>query len=598
MDRNAILDKLKEKYHPSEIAVQLALLLVTTSKNKKNNYLKNFIKNTIPNEDILSKLRHVDFSIIDIQNLFEASIESQEKKENGIVYTPQYIVDYIIDNTIDLADIKNKIVVDPACGCGAFLTGLISKISSWSSSQLCNFISNNLYGFDLNENCKKDIELVINTQLLLLNKCYSDVKINIYSFDSLFNEWRDYLPSKPDYVIGNPPYVKVQTMKKDYVEKLKSNFNTTKSGGFNLFYAFIEKSMSELHEHGKLGFIIPNNFLKIKSGLDLRKYISKNKYLEKIVDFDCNMIFAPVMTYNCIAILSKTNNSSVLYSILEKTDDIPRDLIAIDYKNLDIESLDDDGWLLLPDSIKRKIEKIERFENKIGDQIKTGIATLRDKLYIIDFVKNDKYYKEYDGQIYEIEKEALRPLYKVSDISDVNDIEKSKKFIIFPYDANRSKPKPLPEELIGDLFPLTKKYFDAIKPLLDERNKFKVSSFYEYGRSQGINNSGKKLMYSQFLGKPKFILCEDELALLCNGFAIYENNNIDIKCLQKIIQSPVMDFYISNTSYSIEGGFHCYQKKYLKNFSYPSLTKDQENWIINETDIDKVNAFIEELYFG
>lgn len=288
MDRNAILDKLKEKYHPSEIAVQLALLLVTSSQNEKNNYLKKFIKNTIPNEDILSKLRYVDFSIIDIQNLFEASIESQEKKENGIVYTPQYIVDYIIDNTIDLADIKNKIVVDPACGCGAFLTGLISKISSWNSSQLCNFISNNLYGFDLNENCKKDIELVINTQLLLLNKCYSDVKINIYSFDSLFNEWRDYLPSKPDYVIGNPPYVKVQTMKKDYVEKLKSNFNTTKSGGFNLFYAFIEKSMSELHEYGKLGFIIPNNFLKIKSGLDLRKYISKNNYLEKFF-YECRL---------------------------------------------------------------------------------------------------------------------------------------------------------------------------------------------------------------------------------------------------------------------------------------------------------------------
>lgn len=597
MDKNVLLDNLKGNYYPYDIAIQLAYKLVKESNNQKNSYLENFVNSTIPNEELLLKLNSCDFSIVDIQNLFEASIDSLEKKENGVVYTPEYIVDYIIDNTIDLDGIENMIVVDPACGCGAFLTGLIGKLSHIESVDLCDFISNNLFGFDLNESCKKDIELVINVQLLTLNKCHSDVKINVHSFDSLFNEWGKYLPRKPDYVIGNPPYVKVQTMKKDYVEKLKNSFDTTKNGGFNLFYAFIEKSMCELSDNGKLGFIIPNNFLKIKSGMCLRKYISKNNYLEKIVDFDCNMIFAPVMTYNCITVLSKSGTSNVTYAVLEKTNDIQSELKNVEYKSIDANSLDDDGWLLLPESVKKKIEKIERFENKIGDQIKTGIATLRDKLYTIDIVNDGKYYKKFNDEIFEIEKEALRPLYKVSDISDVNNIKKDVKFIIFPYDDNRNRPKPIPENDIGEKFPLTKKYFDVIKSLLDERNKFKVSAFYEYGRSQGINNFGKKLMFSQFLGKPKFILCEDDLALLCNGFAIYENSIIDIRCLQKIIQSPVMDFYISNTSYSIEGGFHCYQKKYLKDFSYPTLSKEQEKWIIEEQDIEKINDFITKLYF-
>ena len=596
MNKNEIITRLAEKFNSEEVALQIAYKLVADSTNYKNDYIKNFETTTIKNTYIQDEIKNLELNIVDIQNLFEASIDNQDKKENGIVYTPGYIVDYIIKSTINFNDLANSIVVDPACGCGAFLTGLINKLNEWDTDRLCSFISNKLYGFDLNERCKKDVELVINVQLLLLNKSSNDLKINVITMDSLFCDWSSILPEKPKYVIGNPPYVKVQNMNKDYMAKLKSEFETTKSGGFNLFYAFIEKSMSALSSDGFLGFITPNNFLKIKSGADLRNYIASNKYLSKIIDFDCNMIFAPVMTYNCIMILNKKGNELIDYVVLEKTSDIRDSLKKTTFNSIHTSDLDKDGWLFLPNSVKNIIGKIERFDNKLDKQIKTGIATLRDKYYIIDKVKNGKYYKILDSVEYEIEKEMVRPLYKVSDIGDVNNIENDKKFIIFPYDDNRKKPRPLSQELMKINYPLTLKYFEAIKPVLDERNKFKVTEYYEYGRSQGINNTGAKLLYSQFLGKPKFIMCTDDLALLCNGFAIYEDERLDLKCLQRIIQSEVMDFYIKNTSYSIEGGFHCYQKKYLKNFSFPSLTDEQIDYILSENDETKLNSYIWKLY--
>lgn len=597
MNKDIILEILKESYDSDYLAKQLAYKLIKESSNYRNDFLERFMQNTLEDMEVQSKLQGVEFTLEDIQKLFEDSIDSQDKKENGIVYTPKFIVDFIIENTIDLSTINKKLVLDPACGCGAFLTGLISKLDYLSTNDLADFITNNLYGFDLNPNCKNDVELVINLQMFLMNKSSNNLRVNIEIVDSLFAEWEHIIGKKPDYIIGNPPYVKVQNLNKNYMDKLKSTFFTTKSGGFNLFYAFIEKSMNSIANDGKLGFITPNNFLKIKSGFELRKYISENKYLKRIIDFDCNMIFAPVMTYNCILFLQKEANEIIEYTVFEKSSDIKKDLPNLSYKQISVDSLDYDGWLLLPESTRQKINIIESFKNKIDKQIKTGIATLRDKLYIIDKVKNDRYYKVYNNEEFEIEFEILRPLYKVSDISDVDNIKLDEKFIIFPYNDNILKPKPLPELELRSRYPLAYRYFEAIRPLLDERNKFKVSVFYEYGRSQGINNIGRKLMYSQFLGKPKFILCEDEKALICNGFAIYEDNRIDLVCLQKILQSSVMDFYIKNTSYSIEGGFHCYQKKYLKNFSYPDLSQEEIDYILIEKDDQKLDQFITNLYF-
>jgi type I restriction-modification system DNA methylase subunit len=60
------------------------------------------------------------------------------KKAGGVYYTPQYIVDYIVKNTVgelvegktpkDVAKLK---VVDPACGSGSFLIGAYNYLLNW-----------------------------------------------------------------------------------------------------------------------------------------------------------------------------------------------------------------------------------------------------------------------------------------------------------------------------------------------------------------------------------------------------------------------------------------------------------------------------------
>ncbi len=184
---------------------------------------------------------------------------SGKRKKMGIYYTPSYIVDYIVKNTIgehcknksidEILDIK---VVDPACGSGSFLInafqGLIDLIETrlkngeksekWDSfkdykdrltlGQKATILLNCIYGVDLDE---KAVELAqLNLLLKILEeetretrkRILPNMKDNIKNGNSLIEDsqiagekafkWEAQFPHAFkkggfDIIIGNPPYV-------------------------------------------------------------------------------------------------------------------------------------------------------------------------------------------------------------------------------------------------------------------------------------------------------------------------------------------------------------------------------------------------------
>ena len=78
--------------------------------------------------------------VIRLTNGHQAKIEEKPevKKAGGIYYTPQFIVDYIVDNTVgELCKGKtpNKVsklrILDPACGLGSFPLGAYTYLLKW-----------------------------------------------------------------------------------------------------------------------------------------------------------------------------------------------------------------------------------------------------------------------------------------------------------------------------------------------------------------------------------------------------------------------------------------------------------------------------------
>lgn len=570
-----------------------------------NNIVNVFLRNHIINENIeirdLLRTYKERWEICDLINLFECLVSEEEKQEHGVVFTPRYIVEYIIENTINQFNIDDKII-DPSCGCGAFLCVLVQKLSDELDKGIIDIIENNIYGLDIIEDHVRRTKLLLSIIALINREDKEHIKFNILEMDSLRNSWNDIFGiDRFNYIVGNPPYVNTHDMNKDNIKYLKKNFETTKIGTFNIFYAFIEQSMKYLDNNGTLGFIIPNNFITIDAAKYLRKYLIENKYLEKMIDFNLNLAFNPVKAYNAIIFLDKQEKDRLLFSKLPFNNDIGYVLRNAEFEEIQYNDLREDIWHLMNNYDRQRVNIIESIGHKLDKHIRTGIATLKDAVYKFTPNKEDDnfYYMSFNNCDYAIEKEATRSIVKISNVNNEQDIINCRDRIIFPYEFNEEIGKftVIPEDKMEQRFPKTLAYLKEQRNILETRSdQDKLNVWYEYGRSQGLNNYGTKLIHPTFSGKPKFMVDENSDRLFVNGYAIFTDGIWDAKILQKILNSNIMDFYIKNTSYSLEGGYRCYQKKYFKNFSIPELTDEQKEFIRNEQDIDVLDRYICDIY--
>lgn len=565
-------------------------------------YKEEFVeyKNLINNE-LLRKFEEIQFPL-DIEMIiefFEYLLEKDNITENGIVFTPKYISDFISDKLINNSKGLEKecLIIDPGCGCGIFLVSATKIYSEKVNKNLISVLNENIYGIDLDEDNVRRCKIVLNLFILLNGQSNKDLKLNIIQNDSLKNNWAELFKVKEfDYIIGNPPYVNAHDMKKETIKFLKETFSTTKTGTFNIFYAFIEHAIQFLSDEGKLGYIIPNNFLTIKSATNLRRFLVKNNLLNMVIDFSNNMVFKPIRTYNCIVELSKTKSNYFEYSVLDDSEDIETTLNNIDFQKMELDKLDENGWRLVDKKTLYNIELIEGQYRTIKDFIRTGIATLKDEVYIVNYDGNS-YYKMVDKMRYEIEPELVKTLYKIPDLKKSNNIKDCCKYILFPYKKGDKGFEIISEACMLDNYPNAYNYLKKMTNLLATRDKGKTifNPWYAFGRTQGLNKYGKKLVFPTFSAKPKFIFLDDEYSLFCNGYAVFENDYIELDVLQRILNSIIMNYYISNTSYAIEGGYYCYQKKYIERFSVPFLTEDNKRKILTLTNED-LDKFLIDLY--
>ena len=88
-----------------------------------------------------------------------------------------------------------------------------------------------------------------------------------------------------------------------------------------------------------------------------------------------------------------------------------------------------------------------------------------------------------------------------------DNIDNSKRFIIFPYVKNKHGYTLIDENVFKSVYPLTYLCLSLQKDKLDSRDKGKRNpqGWYAYGRTQGLNKYGKKLLFPTFSNNPKFI---------------------------------------------------------------------------------------------
>ena len=102
------------------------------------------------------------------------------------------------------------------------------------------------------------------------------------------------------------------------------------------------------------------------------------------------------------------------------------------------------------------------------------------------------------------------------------------------------------------------------------------------------------------------IFDDKEEGFFTNGYGLFFKNeslfsnpvarleNVDI--LLKIINSCVMDYYVTKTSVAIEGGYPCYQKNFIERFTIPQITEEQIEILRKLSNTSDIDEFVCELY--
>lgn len=580
-------------------------------KYEHNQILSSYLSEFIINEQL-----YLDISLLAVSNIkelehnLELIIPEADRKFNGAFFTPDYIIDFILNEVQPKEQDKN---LDPSCGSGAFLVGLVEYYKKNHNKSLKRVVKENVYGADILDYNIRRAKLILTIYCLQYGESLEDDDFNLYLQNSLQANW----PFSFDNVVGNPPYVKFQDLSDDNRNYLTKNWTTVEGGAFNLYFAFFELGYKLINSEGKLGFITPNNYFTSLSGESLRKYFQHKECVTRIVDFSHKKVF-DAQTYTAITFLNKQKNDSIIYDRIKQSQSPESFLGAANGSPNYYKTLNAKKWRLLKTDEQRNIQVIETIGTPIGKlfDICVGIATLKDEVFFVDGNKeNGEYYvKSTDNGIFEIEKEIVKPVYKISDFKNQQGIETNSRKIICPYNFKNGLAIPISESEFKIDFPKCYSYLLTEKEALLARDKGKVvfEPFYVWGRTQGLLKKGKKILNPTFSQHPRFLKVLEQDAFFTNGYGLFfkeeeskglfaelvnpitKVENIDV--VQKILNSSLMDYYVSKTSVAIEGGYPCYQKNFIEKFTIPELTLEEIHTLRIMESIEEIDNFLIDKY--
>ncbi|SFE01126.1 HsdM family class I SAM-dependent methyltransferase [Thermophagus xiamenensis] len=577
---------------------------------EKSPILKKLLRNFEPEPDVYLKLSSLEIkNLKQLENYLELLIPIKDRKVNGAFFTPTYIVDYIVS---EVAPKEKDKCLDPSCGCGAFLIGIAEYFKKKFKKPIKNTIKNNIFGADILDYNIIRTKIILSLLGLQNNEVIEETDFNLFCQDSLKGNWTN----KFDIVVGNPPYVKYQDLSIENREYLAEKWQTIKYGTFNLYFAFFELGHKLLTPNGKLGYITPNNYFTSLAGLSLRQYFIQTKCLTKIVDFRHKKVF-DAQTYTAITFANKKKNNTILYDKIEDSQTCQEFLKSANGSPNFLQELNVKKWRLLKSNEQKNIKIIENIGTPIKNlfDINVGIATLKDEVFFVDSVNEENGYfiKKTKRGIFLIEKGITKPVYKISQFKNQNEIEQNTLRIITPYFTDSKNPIPIPEEEFQIKFPKCYEYLLSEKETLENRDKGKnkYSPFYVWGRTQGITKFGKKILTPTFSKHPRFLFVSEEDAYFTNGYGIFlkkdksQSRSLfdtdthhklskeeNILIVQKILNSFVMDYYIRMTSVSIQGGFPCYQKNFIEKFTIPDFSKEEIEILKNLTIKEEIDEFL------
>lgn len=509
----------------------------------------------------------------------------------GAIYTRPWAVELILDlagYTAD-QDLGAHRAVEPAAGEGVFLAAMIRRLAA-SCRQYARSLANcrsAILAYEL------DDHTAAAARKSILRELTTGLGVSRLQATRLTESWMrtgDYLldaPSLPpaDFVIGNPPYIRLEDIPAQTAALYRSTFSTM-IGRADLYVAFFEAALGQLAPNGVCAFICADRWMLNQYGAELRRLITSGYSVETIIEMhNADPFMSDVSAYPAVTILRRAGPGPVVVASIERPDDglagglaealratragkkttLPAGVKAAQIRNWFTGS---EPWphsspqhLALLQDLESRFEPLE--SGKTGTRVGIGVATGADKVFITR-----------DAGI--TESSRLLPLAMAADIAE-GELRWSGHYLVNPWD----------EEGLLQLreYPRLRRYLEQHADALRKRHVAQKNPAAWYRTIDRVNLPLWK--------QPKLYIADikDRLNPVLDRGETYPHHNLyfiqsgiwDLETLGGLLLSDIGQFFIEAYGVRMRGGYLRFQAQYLRKIRVPKpadITRTQARELI------------------
>ncbi|MCA8109228.1 Eco57I restriction-modification methylase domain-containing protein [Burkholderia sp. AU36459] len=601
-------------------------------------------------------------------------VKKPDYEDREIVTTPQPLVEEVIQRAVnarfsaapvstfeELCEVK---ILDIAVGSGRFLVHALDKLVDTAIGILqrnpkdlriykvsgnevrlrfeakCQLLEKCLFGIDVDFNAIEVARFGLIVKLLedetfdtlpAAKRILPDLNANVVwgntvvgkDFDAPSSvvdktvpiDWAtEGLPSKFDVVVGNPPYVTTEDMRKAnryefdyYKEKYDSSHKQ-----FDKYFIFIERSLNSLTAAGAVGLLVPNKWLTIESATKLRKLLIDRVAVREILNFGNESLFAGKSAYVCILVL-QSGIADFCYRDIHKQAEFELDPNGKGYVQsaTALTGFGEGAWVLPGTPEEHVVLKmLYRNSRKLSGlvDIKNGVQTSKNNVFVISNYVDAGATVVFDkeGKRWEVEKALTRPY--VADSGQVKSFRElsADALVIFPYRVGpNGAAQVLSPEALRRSFPLGWNYLYHYRTVLERRDVAPPPPegvFYAFGRHQALDTVFKcpKIIYSVNQTGDKYAFDTVGVAVASGGTAgevmvLNPRDGYSLEFIMGLLNQRAIEYFVRKRGSPFRGGYYSRGSAVLADVPVPALdlTNDATHIGAHEAIVQNVREIMD-----
>jgi SAM-dependent methyltransferase len=471
------------------------------------------------------------------------TLDRQARRARGAFETPPWLVDEIVDEALagPLARARWEggapvlRVLDPAAGDGRFLAAVVERIVA--------------RGGDRDAVLRRCVVAVERdpaaAELARAALPGADVRVA----EALLSGAVE--PGAFDVVVGNPPYVRSVALKAADPElwrALRGAMAATSWKEWDLYGAFLERSLDWLAPAGEVGLVVPSRWLTAAFAAPLRERLAPR--VRKVVDLGDRQVFPGATTYVALVYLGGE----------------AADRVEVAGGAVARASLGAAPWALASGARATELEALRRSGPPLGSiaRVAKGAGTNADPVFLLE-PRGGAYLSRALGELVELEDEAVVPCLRGRDVRPYR--ATVARVALLPYEGARLRG-------LDALPPRARAYLERCRALLEarERGRFRGDRFHAWGRPQNLGwlrDPAPKIVVPDAAAEGRAALDEQGTLVIDTAYAIRPTGAVPIGRILDALNSTLPATWLRAHGIPLRGGYFRMKTAYLQSLPIP-----------------------------